>query len=269
MKRTGRVLKHIFLIISSFVSIFPFYWMIVGATNTSSDIVSGKLTFGSNAITNIRNAFTQYDISGAFVNSLIISVLSTAACVFLCSMAGYAFVIFKTKFMNAVFGILLLSMMIPFSALMIPLFTMFGKAGINNTHLAVILPSIATAFMIFFFRQNTESFQIELVQAARVDGLSEAGIFLKIFMPNMGATYAAALIISFMNTWNNYLWPLVTISSNEKRTLPLLLSYVSSAYTPDYGVIMVTIIVATIPMILIFFLLQKHFVSGMVGAVKG
>lgn len=269
MRKASKIFRHLFLIVASLLSVFPFYWMIIGATNTSSEIIAGKLTFGTNALTNIRNAFSQYDISGAFVNSLIISVITTFACVFLCSMAGYAFVIFRTKFLNTIFGILLLSMMIPFSALMIPLFTMFGKAGINNTYLAVILPSAATAFMIFFFRQNTESFQYELVQAARVDGLSELGIFLKIYMPVMGSGYAAAFIIAFMNSWNNYLWPLVTISSNEKRTLPLLLSYVSSAYTPDYGVIMVTIIIATIPMILIFFLLQKYFVSGMVGAVKG
>ena len=159
-------------------------------------------------------------------------------------------------------------MMIPFSALMIPLFRMFSSLGLINTEIAVIIPSVATAFLVFFFRQNTKSFPTEILQAARVDGLNEIQIFFKIYMPTMQATYAAAAIITFMTNWNNFLWPLIVLQSPDKRTLPIVISSLSSAYQPDFGVIMVAIIIATIPTAALFFAMQKRFVEGMLGSVK-
>jgi lactose/L-arabinose transport system permease protein len=99
--------------------------------------------------------------------------------------------------------------------------------------------------------------------------LTELGVFFRIYMPTMKTTYAAAAIISFMNSWNNYLWPLVILQSPEKRTIPLLISNLGSSYSPDYGVIMSAIVIATLPTALVFFLMQKHFVAGMMGSVKG
>ena len=126
----------------------------------------------------------------------------------------------------------------------------------------------AHAFLIFYFRQNTKMFQQELLEAGRIDGLSEIGLFFRIYMPTMKNTYAAAAIITFMNAWNNYLWPLVTLQTNEMRTVPLLLSNLGSSYAPDYGLMMIAILIATIPTLIIFFVLQKYFVAGMLGAVK-
>lgn len=268
MKKFRGIGKYIYIIIASFLSIFPFIWMMIGATNTSKDVGIGKLTFGSNLINNIQTVFQQSDIMRIFFNSLLIAVLSTLIGIFFSSMAGYAFEIFKSKIMDRIFAILILSMMIPFSAVMIPLFRMLSKANLINTYASVILPAAVTAFLIFFFRQNTQSFPKELIEAARVDGYGEHQIFFKIYMPSMKSTYAAAGIITFMASWNNYLWPLIAINSNEKKTLPLIISFFSSAYTPDYGAIMVLLIIATIPTLLIFFLMQKHFVEGMVGSVK-
>lgn len=137
-----------------------------------------------------------------------------------------------------------------------------------NTYASAYLPYIATAFLIFYFRQNTKMFQQELLEAGRIDGLSEIGLFFRIYMPTMKNTYAAAAIITFMNAWNNYLWPLVTLQTNEMRTVPLLLSNLGSSYAPDYGLMMIAILIATIPTLIIFFVLQKYFVAGMLGAVK-
>lgn len=138
-----------------------------------------------------------------------------------------------------------------------------------NTPGAVVIIAVATAFLIFFFRQNTESFPKELIEAARIDGLGEFGIFTRVFMPTMKSTYAAAIIVTFMSSWNNYLWPLIALQSPEKRTLPLVLSAMGSLYTPDYGMMMAAVVMATIPTALILFLMQKQFVAGMTGSVKG
>ena len=268
MTKITTLLKYVFLSFASFLSIFPFFWMIVGATNTSTDIAKGKTTIGSNLLINIQNIFQKTNISAALVNSIIISIISTLLALLVSSMAGYGFEIYKSKFRNNVMSFLLLSMMIPFSALMIPLYSMFGKMGLLNSLIAVIIPSVATAFLIFFFRQNTISFPRETIEAARVDGLSELNIFFRIYFPMMKSTYAAAAIITFMASWNNYMWPLIALQSQDKQTLPLVISALGSAYSPDFGMTMVGIIIATLPTALIFFLMQKHFVQGMVGSVK-
>lgn len=268
MIKIKRALIYIFLTVVSILSVFPFLWMIIGATNTSVDVIQGKLTIGTNLINNIRTLFESTNVETAIVNSLILAITTTILAILISSAAGYGFVIYRCKIRERLFSILLLSMMIPFAALMIPLYRMFGKMNLLNSYAAVIIPSVATAFLIFFFRQNTMMFPKELIEAARIDGLNEWQVFAKIYMPTMKSTYAAAGIITFMSAWNSYLWPLVVMQTQEKATLPLVISSLSSSYTPDYGVIMVAIVIATIPTALLFFAMQKRFVEGMLGSVK-
>ena len=268
--------KYVFLSLAAFISIFPFFWMIIGATNKSVDVTRGKLTIGSNLMTNINNLLgSDLGLINSLGNSAKIAIITTIVALLVSSIAGYGFEIFRTDTRDKVFNILLLSMMVPFSALMIPLFKMFGYLKTTplkfiglNTIGAIILPSIATAFLIFFFRQNTKSFPKDTLEAARIDGLSEIGIFFKMYMPMMKTTYAAAAIITFMSSWNNYLWPLLALQSPEKRTVPLIISTLGSSYTPDYGMIMVAIVIATLPTAFVFFVMQKQFVQGMLGSVK-
>jgi lactose/L-arabinose transport system permease protein len=268
MRKLGKAARHIFLIIASFISVFPFYWMIVSATNDSKDITMGKLTFGSSLVKNIKNAMDSADIWRAFGNSVFLAVTITILSLLICSIAGYAFVIFPGKGKEILFLALIASMMVPFAAKIIPMFRMFSKMGLLNNYLAIILPAVGTPFLIFFFKQNTQAFPVETIEAARVDGLGEYGIFFRIYMPMMKSTYAAAGIFAFMASWNNYMWPLIALQSQSKFTLPLVVSNLASGFTPDYGMVMVGIIISTIPTILIFFLLQKAFVEGMVGSVK-
>lgn len=268
MKHLSAIGKHTFLIIASFISLFPFAWMITGMTNSSSDIVKGKFSFGSEFMNNVNKLFDTADVATAFTNSFVIAIVSTLLTLILCSMAGYGFEVYRTKGTDRLFGLLMLSMMMPFAAIMIPLFKLFSTWGLLNSATAVILPGMTTAFMIFFFLQNTKSFPRELLQAGRVDGLNELKLFTHIYVPTMKPTYAAAAIITFMANWNNFLWPLIALQSPEKKTLPLVVSSLASSYNPDYGIIMVAIIITTIPTIIIFFLLQKQFVQGMLGSVK-
>lgn len=270
------VLKYVLLTFLAVISIFPFLFMIMGMTSTSENIIAGKMEFGGQLFTNLSNLFNNnLGFGEAIKNSAIIAGITTVVALLISSAAGYGFEVYKSKARNRLFNILLLSMMVPFAALMIPLFKMFlalsgtafGWMGID-TFFSVIIISVSTAFLIFFFRQNVKSFPKDMVEAARVDGVSEIGIFFKVFMPSISTTYAAAAIITFMNSWNAYMWPLITLQTPDKRTIPLVLSAMGASYTPDYGMIMCAIVLATIPTALIFFLMQKQFVAGMIGSVK-
>jgi lactose/L-arabinose transport system permease protein len=268
VKLFKNIFKYGFLNIAAFVSIFPFAWMIIGATNSATDIMKGKYTFGTELIANFRQLNEMIDLPLLFWNSTKIAVGGMVLQLLIASLAGYGFEIYRNKISEKVYGILLLTMMVPFAALMIPLFRMFAGAGMLDSHIGVIIPTLAMPFMIFFFRQNTKTFPNDLMYAARVDGLSEMQIFFRIYVPTMKATYAAAGILSFMTFWNSYLWPLIILQSERQKTLTLAISSLSSAYFPEYGVIMVAIIIATAPTLIVFFLLQKHFVAGMLGSIK-
>lgn len=266
------------LSILSIVSIFPFIWMIIAATNPSVEVTKGTLIPGTYFFENLKTLLaSDLDYLGAFKNSIVIAVVTTAVAMVVSSAAGYAFQIYKSRARDRIFNIILLSMMVPFAALMVPLFRLFSKFKnipvLNLIALdspgAVIIIAVATAFLIFFFRQNTKTFPKELVEAARIDGLGEFGIFTRVYMPTMKSTYAAAIVVTFMTSWNNYLWPLIALQSADKRTLPLVISAMGSSYTPDYGMMMTAVVIATIPTALIFFLMQKQFVAGMTGSVKG
>lgn len=277
-RKISNVLKYVFLSIASIVSLFPLVWMVIAATNESVEITKGTLVPGTYFFENLKAVMSSDLMYGAaFKNSMLIAVVTTALAMVVSSAAGYAFVVYKSKGKERVFSLILLSMMVPFAALMVPLFRLFSKFSnlgplkfiALNTPMSVIVVAIATAFLIFFFRQNAQTFPRELIEAARIDGLGEFGIFVRMFMPTMKSCYAAAIVVTFMSSWNNYLWPLIALQSPEKRTLPLVLSAMGSSYTPDYGMMMVAVLIATIPTTIIFFVMQKQFVAGMTGSVKG
>ena len=262
------LLLHGALGLAALISIFPFFWMLSGATNTAADIIRGKATFGSALGENTAKLFTQVNVPLILCYAAKIAAVATVVTLVISSLAGYGFETFRSRRRERVYGLLLLTLMIPFAALMIPLFVMMGRAGLINTHTAVILPGLASAFIIFYFRQNTKAFPSELRDAARVDGLKEWQIFLFIYMPVMRSTYAAAAIIVFMASWNNYLWPLIVLQTNETKTITLVVSSLASAYYPDFGVVMVSTVLATLPVLLVFFFMQRQFVQGLVGSVK-
>jgi lactose/L-arabinose transport system permease protein len=262
------VLRYAFLGIAAFLSLFPFLWMLISATNTSIDILGGKMSFGDALSANIWSFFTQVDVPLVFWNSAEVAVLATILTIVVSSLAGYGFEIFQSRARDRLYTLVLLTLMVPFAALMIPLFMMMARAGLIDTHIAIMLPTIASAFIIFYFRQSTKAFPRELRDAAKVDGLKEWQIFLYIYVPVMRSTYAAAIVIVFMTNWNNYLWPLIVLQTNETKTITLVLSSLASAYSPDFGVVMIGTVLATLPTLLIFFFMQRQFVQGMLGSVK-
>lgn len=259
---------YIFLIITSVISVFPLYWMAMAATNKSSDVLKGRLLPGTNLMENFKNLTASQNLSGAMFNSFKYAVILTIGCLVICSLAGYGFEIYHDGGKDKLFSILLLAMMVPAVATMIPLFQMFSSAGLLNTTVGFILPTLSTPFMIMMFRQNARSFPIDIIEAARIDGLTEIQIFFRMFIPTMKSTYAAAAVITFMNAWNAYLWPKVIMTDSESVTMPMLISNLVSGYVTDYGMLMLGVLFCSIPTMLIFFILQKQFAEGITGAVK-
>lgn len=259
---------YIFLIIISFISVFPLLWMISAATNTSLDVARGKIMFGTYAMQNFKNLIASQNLAGAMGNSFLYAIVQTVISMFVCSLAGFGFELYHDKNKDRLFSILLLAMMVPQVATMVPLFKMMSRAGLLNSVWAFILPSISTPFLIMMFRQNSRNFPNDLMQAARIDGLSETGIFFRMYVPIMKSTYAAAAVITFMNAWNAYMWPKVVMTDNRAQTMPMLIANIASGYSIDYGMLMMGVLFCSIPTMIVFFVLQKQFAEGITGAVK-
>lgn len=260
--------SYIFLSIVSFLSVFPLYWMVTAATNNTVDVARGKIWFGTYAGENFENLLANTNLWRSMGNSFLYAIVQTVLCLFVCSLAGYGFELYHDKGKDILFAILLMAMMIPGVATMIPLFTMMSKFHLLNTVWGFVLPAISTPFMIMMFRQNSRNFPPDIMEAARIDGLSEFAIFFRMYMPVMKSTYAAAAVITFMNAWNSYLWPRVVMTDNNAQTMPILIANLANGYTVDYGMLMMGVLFSTMPTILIFFILQKQFAEGITGAVK-
>ena len=263
-----KIILVFFLAIIGFISAFPLYFIIVSATNARIDVVRGRMLFGNYLFTNYTNLAKNIPLYWGFFNSMRNALLGTLGSLIICSMAGYGFQVYRSKAKDRVMTILLLSMMIPFSAIMIPLYRLTASLKLLNSTAGIIMPSMATAFLIFFFRQCTQSFPMEIVNSARVDGVNEFGIYLRIFMPVMAPTFAAAAIVTFMSAWNNFLWPLIILQRETAKTLPVLITQLSSGYVTDYGMQLLAITISIIPTLLIFIIGQRRFVEGVLGAVK-
>lgn len=268
IKKIKDIGMYVFLIICTFASVFPLYWMISAATNKSVDVSRGVLTFGTNLVQNFRNLLDNQDVAAALINSFKYSILLTVISLVVCSLAGYGFEIYHDKAKDAVMSVILLAMMVPFVTTLIPLFQMVSKMKMLNSTMGFILPTISTPFLIMMFRQSARSFPHDIIEAARVDGLSEIRIFFQMFIPTMKSTYAAAMTITFMNAWNSYLWPKVIMTKSESMTMPMVVANLTEGYVTDYGMLMLAVLICTLPTAIIFFLLQKSFAEGITGAVK-
>lgn len=270
-KLINKILLYFGLIIGIIISIFPFYWMFVGSTNHTSKMFTNPptLTFGDQFTTNLTNLNSSVGIWRVLFNSLFVSVMYVVLALTVCTLAAYALSKFHFKGRNLIFMLFMLSMMIPTQATIIPLFRLMSNLDLLNTYFVLIAPQLCLPFAIFLMRQNFLSFPDALIEAARIDGAGELRIFLRIVLPAMKPALAATSIYLFMMSWNNFMWPLIVTTSSDMYTFPVALSSLVGFSIIDYGQIMVGISIATIPIIIFFLLLQKHFIAGMLGsAVK-
>ena len=269
MTKVKTTISYVILVLASFLSAFPLYYMISGATNASIDIVRGKLIPGTHLLENYKTLIETQNLGLAMFNSFRNAIVITVISLLVCSIAGYGFEIYHDKGKDILMNILLLAMMLPFVAIMIPLFKLFASWKLVNTWIALALPSISTPFLIMMFRQAARSFPHDIIEAARLEGLSEIKIFFTMFIPVMKSTYGAAMTVTFMNAWNNYLWPLLVIRSADKYTLTIGLNTLINPYGDNYSLLVVGSVFSIIPIFVLFICFQKYFIEGMTaGAVK-
>lgn len=242
--------------------------MFCGATNPSIDIIRGKLIPGTYLLENLKTLLDNQNLLLALWNSIKNSVIVTVLTLLVCSLAGYGFEIFHDKYKDRLMSVLLIAMMLPFVATIVPLFKMFSKMHLINSTAALILPTISTPFMIMLFRQSARSFPHDIIEASRLEGLGEIRIFFTMFIPVMRSTYGAAATVTFMNAWNSYLWPKIIFQSNDSITMPMLVANLKGGYFVDYGMLMLGVLICTLPTAIIFLALQKSFANGITGAVK-
>ena len=259
---------YLILTVASLLSVFPLYYMFCASTNRSIDVIAGKLIPGTYLIDNFKALIAQQNLRLALWNSFRNATVLTFLCLLVCSIAGYGFEIYHDKAKDAVMGVILLAMMVPFITILVPLFQMVAKMKMLNSTLGFILPTVSTPFLIMMFRQSARSFPRDIIEAARLDGLSEIRIFFQMFIPTMKSTYAAAMTITFMNAWNSYMWPKVIMTQSKSMTMPMVVANLTEGYVTDYGMLMLAVLICTLPTALVFFILQKNFAEGITGAVK-
>lgn len=252
--------------------LLPFYMMFVMSTRTTNEIYSfpPAMWFGSNLITNFISMVAQVNIPRAFINSCIVSLSYTTLVLLFCSMGGYAFAMYDFPGRKKLFTILLATMMVPWTAGIIPWFIMMSKLGWINSFKALIIPGCANAFGIFWMRQYCQNnIPVSLVEAARIDGCSEWTIFFRVVAPVLLPAYASLGIMQFVNVWNDFMQPLMILRKKELQTLPLLLKTMMSDRGTDYGALMLASTCAVLPLLITFLCASKFFMSGLTaGAVK-
>jgi multiple sugar transport system permease protein len=195
-------------------------------------------------------------------NSFLVASITTIGTVFLCSLTGFGLAKYKFKGRNFVFFMILGTLMIPFEAIMIPLYLIVTEMGMQDTYAGMIIPLLMSPFGVFMMRQYLLTFPDEMLDAARIDGASEFGIYWRIVLPNSVPAIATLSILTFRSQWDNLLWPLLIVQSPEKKTIPLFITiFVTEKYTNE-GAMMAAAAIASIPMIILFLTLTKYFLAG-------
>ena len=218
---------------------------------------------------NYRNLWKTVPYNRYFINSVFIATASTLLTLFFCSLGGYAFAKYQFRGQKILFGILLASMMVPFQVLLVPLFGLMYDIGWLNSYKAIIIPFSVGAFGVFLMRQFIVTIPSELLDAARIDGCSEFGIYYRVVLPIIKPALGALTIYSFLGSWNGYLWPLIILRDDVKYTLPIGLANLVGTYRQDYGMLMAGTLLSLTPIVILFLAMQREFVQGItLGGVK-
>lgn len=265
-KRLARILQTVVLILGSMAMMFPFLWMVSTAFKPPPEIISypPKLIPHMPTLEHFNELFSKLKFGRFFLNSAYIAILVTLSALFTSSLVGYVFAKFEFRGRNAIFLLILSSMMIPFPVVMIPLYLLMAKLKLVDTHVAVMLPSIYSTFGIFLMRQFIRTIPSQLIEAARIDGCSEFKIFWSIILPLCKPALAVLGVFTFMWNWDSFVWPLIVLQSEDKFTLPVGLAVFSQRWWTNYGLVMAGALVSVVPILIIFVIFQKHFVRGIV-----
>ncbi|MBN6054588.1 carbohydrate ABC transporter permease [Nonomuraea sp. RK-328] len=250
----------------------PFYWLAMAATHANSDIFSWPPRFypGDQLVPNTVKLEESIGLVDVLGNTLFVAVVQSAGAIVVSLLAGYAFAKFEFAGRNIFFVLLLSTLVIPGGVTIIPIFEMMNDIGLIDSYPALILPSLSVPFGIFLMRQSLLAVPDELLDAARVDGAGELRVLWRVVVPVMRPALAALAVFLFLGAWNDFLWPLIALRTPEMYTLPVALATLQGLARTDFGQVMVGTAISSLPMMVLFLVLQKQFISGLLaGATKG
>lgn len=270
--KAGKILVYVFLGFFAFITIFPFLWSAILATHDRTTMFARGISFalGDKIGQNYANLLELMDFWTGMLNSFSISFIGTAFSLIFCSMAGYSLATFKFKGRNAIFGVMVGSMMIPPILTLIPYYMVISTMGLANTHLAVWLPFTINPFGIFLIRQYVvASVPKDILEAAKLDGASEWRTYWQIVLPLLRPGLATLAIVQFVFLWNNFINPLVVLNSPEKMVITQMLRGVQGVPNTPWGAVMLGTTISILPLIALYMTASKQMISGLTsGAVK-
>ena len=265
----------LFFLVITMVTLLPLALLAVSSLRPGSDLMRYGLNFSVDWTTANLNEYRML-FSGAnpyfswYKNSLVVTIVQVGLALFLSACVGYGFAMYDFKGKNIAFVCVLLVMMVPAEVILLPLYRLIVNMKLMNTMWGIILPYLVVPMLIFFFRQYLSGIPRDFLDAARVDGCSEYGIFIKIMLPLMKPSFAAMGIYQGMQSWNNFLWPMIVTNDIDKITLPVGLQSLISPYGNNYDILIAGSCFAIIPILILFICFQRYFIEGMTaGGVKG
>jgi len=264
-----------FYILASFVGfmiIIPLYWMIITSVKTQTAIFTYPIEWFPSELTlqNFIDLFARFPFGKVMLNSAIVSVAYSVVSIITCSMAAFAFAKIKFRGSEVLLKVYLATLMIPFQSTLIPLFMLFNSAGLSNTYTSVIIPSLFRVFGIFLLVQHMRTIPDDYIDAARIDGASYFTILRRVILPLSAPVIAGYTVITFMDAWNDYLWPLVMLTKPTMMTVPVALGMVNGQFERNFGVQMAGSLISIIPVIIIYLFAQSKLKDGLtLGGIKG
>jgi ABC-type glycerol-3-phosphate transport system permease component len=268
-----RIPLHVILIILSIFFLFPFFWMFTASFKTQSELLGSAQTLLPSSINfeNYQFAFDTIPLFRNLFNSFFIAISYMLLALFFTSLGGFAFAKYNFPGRNALFALLLATMMVPQAVSIVPSFILMKEFNWIDTYYAVIIPGTAHAFGIFFMRQYIKGVNDELLDAGRIDGCTDFQLYYRIVLPVIKPALVTLAIVDFFGAWNSYLWPLIVLRSLDMYTIVLAITaFPAPQFRTPWGAIMAGTTVSVVPLIILFILLQRHFVSGLMsGSVRG
>ncbi len=266
---TRMALNYTALVVIIVFMLLPFVWVFFGSFKTQAEFMSNPGAWLPEAFQfdNYVRLFADRGFGTYLMNSIIVSVVAIAGNVMFSAMAGYALAKLRFRGRRIVFPLVIVSMIVPYVALFVPQFVIVVQLGLVDTLTAIILPMLVLPLSVFIMRQFAYSVPFELMEAARLDGAGEARLFFRIFLPLTGPGLATVGILSFLTSWNNFLWPLVVAQSQKTYTAPVGLAVASQASnTISFGLLLAGAVVVLLPILILFLFLQKYFIQGVATA---
>lgn len=274
MKNLGKILGYLILIFFGAAILFPFLLLVLSSLKNARELFRTGMNFSISTSTLTFENYVELFLGTSeymkwYLNSLFILGVQVPLSIIFSSFVAYGFAMYEFKYKKIIFVFVLISMMVPFEIIMLPLYSTIGIMGLFDTYTGVIIPFIVSSFAIFFFTQYLKGIPKSLVEAGRIDGCSEYRIFYSIIFPIMKPALITMVIFIAMGVWNGFLWPLLALTTSSKFTLPIGLSTLFTPYGNNYQILIAGAVFAILPVIILFLRFQKYFINGMIsGSVK-